>query len=327
MSSPQRHSGVRAGRAIPAGARTGMARRLVELPPHQIPAAENWFTYGSRTPRAARRASSVCLVQDGVDGVETFLGYRSGESPLGSVAFPGGSVEAGDRAEYKWFGPSLTSWSKRLDVLDQQLVRVHLVCAIRELFEETGILLAGTDEQSVIEMSDPEEWMSAREAIAGQDLEFAEFLRRRGLGLRTDLLRPVSHWVSPNFAFRRFDTWYFGATVPLRQEPSLLRAKGRWAQWCSTEQIIEQRATSGLGDLIGQPNTQGLRLSQITSPAVELMLERMVDAHGVVAYLSRARSLDVQHPDLLVRDGTYYLEVLGNLGDESTRPWQAEPGH
>nr|WP_258133544.1 NUDIX hydrolase [Arthrobacter sp. MYb224] len=327
MSSPQRDSGVRQGRSSPSATRTGVSRRLVELPPHQIPAAENWFTFGSRTPRTARRASSVCLVQDGVHGVETFLGYRPGESPLGSVAFPGGSVEAGDRVEYKWFGPNLSQWSKRMDVLDQQLVRAHLVCAIRELFEETGILLAGTDEQSVVEMNDPEEWMSAREAIAGQDLAFEEFLRRRGLGLRTDLLRPVSHWLSPNFAFRRFDTWYFTATVPVHQEPRLLRAKGKWAQWCSSEQIMAQRATSELGDRIGQPSTVGLRLSQITSPAVEQMLERMADAHGAVAYLSRARTLDVQHPDLLVRDGTYYLEVLSALGGESTRPWQAEPGH
>ncbi|MGX1749585.1 NUDIX hydrolase [Glutamicibacter protophormiae] len=304
-----------------------MVRRLFDVPLHEVSAAENWFAFGTRTPRAARKASSVTLVRDTSQGVETYLTYRPGGSPLGNVAFPGGSHEASDRAAYQWFGPSLSQWSKRMDVLDQQLVQAHIVCAIRELFEETGILLAGTDEQSVIEMTDPEEWMTARESIAGQDLGFDEFLRRRGLGLRTDLLRPVAHWLSPNFAFRRFDTWYFAATVPLRQEPTLLRGKGKWGRWCVASQVIAKRNSSALGDMVGQPNTVDMNLSQITYPAVEIMLERMTDANGVVAYLSRVRSFDLQHPDLLVRDGTYYLEVIGTQKADSARSWQATAGH
>lgn len=299
-----------------------MVRRLFSLPPHEITAAENWFAFGTRTPRTARKASSVSLVRDSSHGVDTYLTYRPGGSPLGNVAFPGGSHEASDNGSYQWFGPSLSQWSKKLDVLNQQLVQAYIVCAIRELFEETGILLAGTDSQSVVEMTDPEEWMSAREAIAGQDLGFDEFLRRRGLGLRTDLLRPIAHWLSPNFALRRFDTWYFAATVPLRQEPSLLRGKGRWGKWCCAEQVLGTRNTSELGDIVGQADTKDLLLSQITSPAVEMMLERMADANGVVAYLSRIRSFDLQHPDLLVRDGTYYLEVTGALNVDSYRSWQ-----
>jgi 8-oxo-dGTP pyrophosphatase MutT (NUDIX family) len=246
---------------------------------------------------------------------------------MGNVAFPGGSHEASDRANYQWFGPSLSQWSKRMDMLDQQLVQSYIVCAIRELFEETGILLAGTDEQSVVEMTDADDWMTARESIAGQDLGFDEFLRRRGLGLRTDLLRPVSHWLNPNFALRRFDTWYFTATVPNRQEATLLRGKGKWGRWLSAGEVLAKRNTSELGDIVGQPNTVNLILSEITYPAVEMILEAMAEANGVVAYLSRARSLNLKHPDLLVRDGIYYLEVLGSISAESTRPWQASAGH
>ncbi len=327
MSSPRRDAVARSRRAFPSGPRHGVVRRLFDVPPHEVSAAENWFAFGSRTPRAARKASSVALVRDSSQGVETYLTYRPGGSPLGNVAFPGGSHEASDRANYQWFGPSLSQWSKRMEVLDQQLVQAYIVCAIRELFEETGILLAGADEQSVVEMTDPEEWMTAREAIAGQDLAFDEFLRRRGLGLRTDLLRPIAHWLSPNFAFRRFDTWYFAVTVPLRQEPSVLRGKGKWGRWCVASQVIGKRNSTVLGDLVGQPNTVNLTLSQITYPAVEIMLERMTDANGVVAYLSRVRSFDLQHPDLLVRDGTYYLEVIGTQKSDSASSWQATAGH
>ncbi|MHC6177460.1 NUDIX hydrolase [Glutamicibacter endophyticus] len=284
-------------------------------------AAENWFAFGDRTPRAVRRASSVALVRDGTTGVETYLGYRPGASPLGSVAFPGGSFEASDQsADYTWFGPTLSQWSKRLRVLDQQVVRAHLVCAIRELFEETGVLLAGTDDQSVIEMTDPEEWMESREAIAVQDLTFDDFLARRGLGLRTDLLRPIGHWLSPNFAIRRFDTWYFAATVPLRQEPSLLRAKGRWARWCNAQEVLAQRTQSTLGDEVNQEDTKGLNLSQISNPAVEIMLEKMADANGVIAYLSRVRALDLNHPGLVVREGKYLLDLTLSSNSESLRP-------
>nr|WP_246055362.1 NUDIX hydrolase [Glutamicibacter uratoxydans] len=322
MNNSRPDSVARSRREFPSGPRTGVVRRVFLLPPHETAAAENWFAFGSRTPRASRRASSVSLIRDSSHGVETYLTFRPGGSPLGNVAFPGGSHEESDWADYKWFGPSLSQWSKRMDVINQQLVQAHIVCAIRELFEETGILLAGTDSQSVVEMTDPEDWMSAREAIAGQDLGFDEFLRRRGLGLRTDLLRPIAHWLSPNFAFRRFDTWYFAATVPMRQEPSLLRGKGRWGRWCCAAKVLGTRNTSELGDIVGQPETNGLTLSEITYPAVEMMLEHMADANGVVAYLSRVRSFDLLHPDVLVRDATYYLEVTSSQNTSTARSWR-----
>lgn len=303
---------TRVGGELSPAPRTGVLRRVFELPPDQISAAENWMAFGSRTPRAARRASSVCLVREDAEGLQTYLSYRRGASPLGTVAFPGGSVESDDSAEVQWLGPSLSAWSAKLGILDQKLVRSHVMCAIRELFEETGILLAGTDEQSVAEAGEPEEWMAAREAIAVQDLEFSQFLARRGLGVRTDLLRPVAHWVSPNFALRRFDTWYFTAAVPQGQQTSLLRAKGRWAQWCTVRQVIQGRRSSELGDRVGQPDTVGLNLSQISSPAVEMIMERMAEASGAIAYLSRVRSLQVQHPNLLERDGRYLLEVVSS---------------
>lgn len=295
--------------------RIGVHRRVFELPPSQVSAAENWVSFGSRTPRTAVRAASVCLVRQGPTGVETYLGYRAGTSPLGTVAFPGGSMEHGDDTEVRWFGPSLGSWSTKLGILDQKLIRGYILCAIRELFEETGILLAGSDEQSVAEIVDDEEWMGTREALAGQDIDFNTFLNRLGLGVRTDLLRPIAHWLSPNFALRRFDTWYFSAAVPQGQRPSLLRGKGQWAGWLAASEVIDNRNDPWLGEQVGQPDTVGLPLSQITSPAVEMILERMAQANGAIAYLARVRSLNVQHPNLLLRDGRYLLEVVTSEED------------
>ncbi|MFJ6418096.1 NUDIX hydrolase [Paeniglutamicibacter sp. NPDC091659] len=295
---------------------TGLLRRLFPLPPTQYDAAANWVSYGSRTPRATRRASSVVLIRDSPNGVETYLGYRPGGSPLGSVAFPGGSLEAGDEEEIPWYGPSLSEWSKRLGILDQRLVRAQIVCAIRELFEETGVLLAGTDELSVVENCVSEDWMQIREAVAGQDKSFVSVLTKRGLGLRTDLLRPLSHWISPNFALRRFDTRYFAAALPVRQEPSLLQGKGGWAAWMVASDVLASRNSSSLGDTAGAPDTVGLPLSMITTPAVEVILEKIASTRGTVAYLSVRRELKSYHPDLVQVGDNFFLDVTTTTAAE-----------
>lgn len=295
---------------------TGLLRRLFPLPPTQCDAAENWVSYGNRTPRATRRASSVVLIRDSPNGVETYLGYRPGGSPLGSVAFPGGSLETADEEEIPWHGPSLSEWSTRLGILDQRLVRAHIVCAIRELFEETGVLLAGTDKLSVVENCISEDWMQIREAVAGQDKSFVSVLAKRGLGLRTDLLRPLSHWISPNFALRRFDTRYFAAALPVRQEPSLLHGKGVWGAWVCASEVLATRNSTSLGDQAGAPDTVGLPLSMITTPAVEVILEKIASTRGTVAYLSVRRELKSYHPELVQVGGEFFLDVTTTTAAE-----------
>lgn len=312
---PGNGAGVPAG-TVPARPATGLLRRLFPLPPSQYDAAEAWVSFGVRTPRAARRASSVVLIRDSAEGVETYLGYRPGGSPLGSIAFPGGSIEVSDEDEVPWFGPSLSEWSARLGILDHRLVRAHIVCAIRELFEETGVLLAGNDELSVVENCSSEDWMSAREAVAGQDKPFEMVLSKRGLGLRTDLLRPLSHWVSPSFAHRRFDTHYFAAAMPLRQQPSLLRGKGIWAAWKPAAQVIAERNTTALGDEAGETDTAGLPLSLLTTPAVEVILEKVASTRGTVAYLSVKRELKSYHPELVAQGENFYLDITTSTATE-----------
>ncbi|MFD1213504.1 NUDIX hydrolase [Arthrobacter sp. GCM10027362] len=263
-----------------------------------------------------RLASSVVLVRDSPRGVETYLGYRSGNSPLGTVAFPGGSIEAGDNDPLTWYGPSAAKWAELLGLADHRQARAHVVAAIRELFEETGVLLAGPDESSLVEGPAGEEWMNAREAVAAQEKSFAEMLDRRGLGLRTDLLKPLSNWLSPDFAHRRFDTRYFAAAQPVSQQPSLLASKGVWASWVCAREILQERDTTALGDLVGQPDTRGLNLEQLTSPAVEIILEKIAAARGTIAYLSHKRPVVKYHPELVLVEGAPMLEVVANFAAE-----------
>jgi 8-oxo-dGTP pyrophosphatase MutT (NUDIX family) len=284
-------------------------RRRFTLPKRLQGAARSWLDEADRAPRKPRLASSVALVRDAPDGTETWLTYRTGDSPLGVVAFPGGSVENADQDSFDWFGPSVGQWAEVLGTEDYALARVHVVAAIRELFEETGVLLAGSDESVVVEGTSTADWVRAREALAGQEIGFAELLAKRGLGLRTDLLRSLVHWVTPDFAHRRFDTRYFAATLPVGQTPTLLPSKGVWGQWVSAATIMAEKETSALGDEVGEPDTRGLALPELLVPATEIILAKMAKARGCIAYLNIKRSNHVYQAELVEDAGQLYLEV------------------
>ncbi|MCA4135351.1 NUDIX hydrolase [Arthrobacter sp. M4] len=286
-----------------------LARRLFVLPPELEGAARNWQQLGERTPRAARLASSVVLLRDSPHGLETWMGYRPGSSPLGVVAFPGGSLDASDDDPVAWLGPSPQHWAEALGTDDVGLARRHVVGAIRELFEETGVLLAGPDLSTTVEGTSGTEWMKARVAISDQEKTFGEFLAKRGLLLRTDLLKPLVNWLSPDFAHRRFNTRYFAATLPMNQQPTLLEGKGVWGRWVTATQAIADRNTTTLGDEIGQENTVGLTLGQLLVPGAEIMLEKMAAANGCIAYLSYKRKAHMYQPKLVEEDGVLMLEV------------------
>lgn len=279
------------------------------MPPDQRGAAQSWVEHGERTPLAARPASSVVLLRDRAIGTETYLSYRRGESPLGVVGFPGGSVDESDDDDVRWFGPSPSLWAKTLGMEDHRAARRHVLCAIRELFEETGVLLAGPDASSLVEGTQAKEWMRAREAINEGECRFADILGRRGLGVRTDLIKPLSHWLTPDFAHRRFDTHYFAAAQPVNQEPSILDSKGVWGGWRWAAREIAERDTTRLGDEIGQQNSVGRTLSDLAVPAVEVILEKIGSSRGCVAYLSHKRPVKVYHPHLAEQEGTLMLEV------------------
>lgn len=292
----------------PAGRPAG--KRNFPLNADQLEAAQAWVEFGERTPSKPRFASSVVLLKDSPTGVQTFLSYRPGGSPLGIVAFPGGTIEAADDDVTDWVGPSPLLWAKSMGIADTQLAKRHIVAAIRETFEETGILLAGPDASSLVEGVSGPEWMKARESIASQETTFAELLERRGLALRTDLLKPLSHWLSPDFAHRRFDTRYFAAARPVSQEPQLLTSKGVWGRWMSAGEVLASRATTALGDEVGQDRTVGLKLGELTVPAVEIILEKMGASRGCIAYLNHKRPINEYQPRLIQDDdGNFSLEV------------------
>jgi 8-oxo-dGTP pyrophosphatase MutT (NUDIX family) len=92
-----------------------------------------------------------------------------------------------------------------------------VAAAVRETFEESGVLLAGPSTESVVEDTTGDDWEADRVALESRSLGFADFLHRRGLVLRADLLGAWAHWITPEFEPRRYDTAFFVAALPAGQ--------------------------------------------------------------------------------------------------------------
>lgn len=292
-----------------SGPRTASIQRLYTIPEFMRTAAESWRECGNEgtTGCTMRQAASVIFVRDGDNGLETILTYRPGTSPLGVVAFPGGTALPGDDESASWVGPGADYWEEQFHFSDIAQARRSVMAAVRESFEETGILLAGEDEQDVVERSSTPELMAWREAVAEQDKSFSDFLTSSGLSVRADLLRPVARWQSPDFFLKRYDIAYFTTALPVGQDPKLLLGKGVWGDWLNVRELLEAKDTSELGDRIGQPNTVGRTLDQLITPGVMCMLESLAKAQTSVAWLSKRRNIEVKKPVLVTHNGACML--------------------
>lgn len=192
-----------------------------------------------------RDASTVMLLRDGADGIEVFLQRRVGEMAFaaGVTVFPGGRVDPsdGDR-ENGWSGPPVSWWAKRFGV-DEPRAMAAVCAAVRETFEECGVLLAGPTHDSVV--ADTSSYRQARVQLEAREFTFAEFLAREKLVLRADLLRPWANWITPVGEPRRYDTRFFAAVVPEGQLADGATTEADKVVWQTPADALEQWRTHG----------------------------------------------------------------------------------
>jgi 8-oxo-dGTP pyrophosphatase MutT (NUDIX family) len=169
-----------------------------------------------RTPVEARPASTVILLRDGPGGIEVYLlrRQRTMAFAAGMTVFPGGRVDATDSTVAdSWSGPAPEWFADRLGC-SAETAAAYVAAAVRETFEESGVLLAGPSAETVVGDTTGDDWEADRVALETRELGFADFLHRRGLLLRADLLGPWAHWITPEFEPRRYDTAFFVAALP-----------------------------------------------------------------------------------------------------------------
>ena len=212
--------------------------------PALVERAQDWL---DRSPGAAPRdpvspkaAATVLLVRDGQHGVEVFMLRRVATMAFAPrmMVFPGGGVDPRDAdPDLPWAGPSPEEWGRVLGD-DQATARELVAAAVREVFEECGVLLAGPDADTVVgDVSSPE-WQADRAALLSRETSLAELLIRRRLVLRSDLLRARAHWITPEFESRRYDTRFFAAELPEGQVPDDASTEADHAAWVDPAELL-----------------------------------------------------------------------------------------
>jgi 8-oxo-dGTP pyrophosphatase MutT (NUDIX family) len=187
-----------------------------------------------------RDAATIVLLRDGDAGLETYLMRRHStmEFAAGMYVFPGGKVQDSDRLVETWVGPSPQEWGERLGC-DADTAGGLVVAAIRETFEESGILLAGPDADTIVDDTSEPEMQAARLKLEEGHYGFADFLTRRGLVLRADLIGAWAHWITPPFEPRRYDTRFFVAALPEGQVVGELPGEADRADWMPVARVLE----------------------------------------------------------------------------------------
>jgi 8-oxo-dGTP pyrophosphatase MutT (NUDIX family) len=184
-------------------------------------------------PAEPRQAATVLLLRDGAPGLEVYLLRRTKGMPFagGMTAYPGGGVDPRDGdTEIAWAGPPPAQWAEAFGC-DERTARELVCAAVRETFEEAGVLLAGSDDGSVVPDVSGDDWEEQRQALLTRELSLAELLAGRGLALRSDLLRPFAHWITPPVEPRRYDTKFFAAALPVGQEARHVSGEADEADW------------------------------------------------------------------------------------------------
>ena len=204
----------------------------VALPPHLVEHARD-FAAGRRTPAEPRDAATVVLMRPGTDGPELYLLRRQTSMAFagGMCVFPGGGVDSRDfDTDVGWSGPDPSVWAEQL-LTSEEMARALVCAAVRETFEESGVLLAGPSAAEVVADTTGDDWESDRRALEAKVLSFTSFLSRRGLVLRSDLLGAWAAWCTPEFEPRRFRTWFFVAALPPGQRTRDVSTESSSVTW------------------------------------------------------------------------------------------------
>lgn len=192
------------------------------------------------TPATPRRAATVVLLRPGPAGPEAYVIRRAVSMVFGGVyAFPGGGVDPADAAD------PLPGWDTRLGLPGPEAAAV-VRAAVREVFEEAGVLLAGLDPGVVVGDVSGADWEDDRRALAAREQCLADLLGRRGLAIRDDLLAPWSRWVTPDFEPRRFDTYFFVAVLPVGQRTRDVSGEADLTRWIRPGDAVAGHAAGEL---------------------------------------------------------------------------------
>ena len=205
-----------------------------------------------------RPAATVLLLRDGSFGPEAFLLQRTKSAAFlaGAHVFPGGALDKADqdlRVLRRVAGLNDADASERLGLPAGGLA--YWVAAVRECFEEAGILLAEGEDARPLEAARAAALAQYRAPLHAGKLAFAEFLERERLLLRARDLAYFGHWITAPGRARRFDTRFFLALAPQGQDGSHDGTELIASLWLRPQEALEREASGAMDLVFATKNT------------------------------------------------------------------------
>lgn len=263
-----------------------------------IPVPEKWRNrlQTGAEPVPAKDSATIAVVRSGQAGLEAFLMRRQASMAFapGMYVFPGGSVDGADAAPLPWIGPNAAYFASRFNCT-VEVAHSLVVAAARETFEETGVLLAGNDKDSVVR--DTTVYHDARAALENHELSFAEFLNEHKLSLRADLLGAWAHWITPFFEPRRFDTRFFVALLPEGQRIDSVSSEADTSAWVPLPDVLQ---------LVRQGEAAMMPPTEVTCG------ELATESAATVMQTAASRRILATEPKLVDIDGKLWLDTGRN---------------
>lgn len=234
-----------------------------------------------------RDAATVVLLRDSVDGLQAWLLTRVKQMVFaaGMSVFPGGRVDAAD-AELPFASGAAAMVAARFGCEERQ-ARALLGAAVRETFEETGVLLS----VPAADLS------GARTDVEAGRVAFGDLLRANGLQVDAESLRPWARWITPPGETRRYDTHFFVAAQPEGAEAQDVTTESSAASWLAPAEALEQ----------AQRGVRGLLPPTIATLAA-------LQPFGTVAQVLAAadsRPLEAISPDIRIEGDRIIAELPG----------------
>jgi 8-oxo-dGTP pyrophosphatase MutT (NUDIX family) len=255
-----------------------------------------------KAPPVPRPATTVLLLRpskagDAASGLEVFMVVRHQKIDAfsGALVFPGGKLEDADG------DPRLRARCGSAEKCSDEELKFR-VAGVREAFEECGILLARKRGQRAVvaaaELKGIEERWRAK--LAKDEATIVDLAEAEDLEIATDLMTPFAHWITPTFAPKRFDTWFFLAEAPEDQVALHDGSESVDSVWIKPQQAIDE-ASAGKRTLVH---------------ATFKNLELLVEGGTVVGAISQAteRKIVTVQPWVEVRDGKRFLHIPEGAG-------------
>ena len=245
----------------------------------------------------SKLAATVLLLREGEQGMEVFMVVRHQQIDFasGALVFPGGKLAPGDS------DARVLARCSGVEELAPEQIALR-VGAIREAFEECGVLLARRRGETALIGPEILETLGPRyrKALDRGEIGIGEMLEAEDLVLACETLVPFAHWITPSFMPKRFDTYFYLAVAPSEQIAGHDGREMVDSVWLRPSDALKQAAAG----------------ERTIVPATLLNVEKLGFSTGVAEALSAARSTRIVtvQPQVVQRGEGMWLQIPAEAG-------------